>query len=53
MTGESLRVIHAKALASAPNFTSSLQVTASGELNGSLVKCANNLMHNINEEAIS
>ncbi len=36
--------------ASAPNFRSTLQVIVSPEFNGSLVRCANNIDTNINEE---
>ena len=38
--------------ASAPNFRSTLQVIASPELNGSMVRCADNLNTNINEEVL-
>ncbi len=38
--------------ASAPNFTSTLQVIVSPEFNGSLVRCADNLNTNTNEEVM-
>ncbi len=38
--------------ASAPNFRSTLQVIVSPELNGSMVRCANNLNTNISEEVL-
>ncbi len=38
--------------ASAPNFRSTLQVIVSPELNGSLVRCADNVNTNVNEEVM-
>ena len=38
--------------ASAPNFRSTLKVTLSPELNGSMVRCADNLNTNINEKVL-
>ncbi len=38
--------------ASTPNFRSTILVTVSPELNGSMVRCADNLDSNINEEIL-